>query len=204
MSSLKRPDNRLYFGRGGSGKTTLALQHAGEFPRVLLVRPDDSERLPARYSVTRDPAQLIQLMMAPSWRVAFLCDGAPEAWEWCNEAAFRAGDVCVIWEEAHQWMDGRRLRSFAPHGHTLWMLGRHARCRVFGCSMRPAGVSRDCTANLARAVIFNTTEPSDLKFYRSMIPDAEAARAIPRLDYDRHEALDWSPRGWSVKRAPFA
>jgi hypothetical protein len=171
---------------------------------VLLVLPDDSERIPARYTVTRNPETLVKLMLAsPSWQLAFVADGEPRAWEWCNEAAFNAGETVIIWEEAHFWMEGRRLRAFAPKAHDLWMRGRHRRCRVFACSMRPAGVSRDCTANVARAMIFNTSEPADLKFYRSMIFDPEAAKAIPRLDYAKHEALDWTPGGWSVKRAPF-
>ncbi|HUZ71611.1 MAG TPA: hypothetical protein VMU87_01385 [Stellaceae bacterium] len=199
--SLARPDNRLYLGRGGSGKTTLALSHAASFPRVLLSLPDDSEAPPRGFHIIRDRADLVRALMRPAWRVAWIADRRLDLWEWANEAAWLAGDCLVIWEEAGVFMEGIRL---APHAYDLWMRGRHRRLRVFACSQRPARVSRDCTANLARAVIFNTTEPNDLRFYRSMIFEPEAAAAIPRLDFAGHEALDWSPAGWAVKKAPFA
>jgi hypothetical protein len=202
MTSLPRPDNRLYFGRGGSGKSTLSREHARDFPRVLLVLPDDSERAPARYKATRDPAELIKAMMQPTFRLAFICDHDPKLWEWCNEAAFRAGDTLIIWEDAGVWMDGRRLRSVGKWAHELWMRGRHQRCRVFACAWRASSVSRDCTANLSRALIFHSTEPADLKFYRAMI-DPAAALAVGGLKFKTHEAVDWTDSGWSVKRAPF-
>jgi hypothetical protein len=203
MQSLPRPDNRLYLGRGGSGKTTLALRHAEAYPRVLLLLPDDSERAPRGYAVTSDRAGLVRAMMRPRWHLAFIANRDPDTWDWGNEAAFAAGDTLVIWEEAGVFMNGGSLRTATPFAYDLWMRGRHRRCRVFACSQRPARVSRDCTANVSRAVIFNTTEPRDLAFYRSMIFEPDAAAAIPRLDFAAHEALDWTPAGWAVKRAPF-
>lgn len=199
MRSLPQPDNRLYLGRGGSGKTTLALQHATKFPRVLLVLPDDSERAP--YPATANRRELILAMMQPTFRVAFIADRRLDQWEWANEAAWCAGDCVLVWEEAGVFMDGQRL---APFAYDCWMRGRHRRLRVFGCSQRPARVSRDCTANLARAVVFNTTEPNDLKFYRAMIAGDDVVEMIRRLDFGAHEALDWTPAGSTVKRAPFA
>lgn len=198
---LPRPDNRLYLGRGGSGKTTLCMEHAGAFDRVLLVRPDDSERAP--YPATRDRRRLIETMMAPSFRVTFNVDMQREQWEWASEAAFRAGNVVVIWEEAGTLMSGRSLKDYAPWAFSLWMRGRHRRCRVFACSQRPASVSPDVRANLSRAVIFNTTEPNDLRWYRGMIGDPGVIDAIRSLDFAAHEAVDWTPAGHSVKRAPF-
>ena len=200
VRSLPRPDNRLYLGRGGSGKTTLAVAHAATFSRCLLVLPDDSEAPPPGFIITADRAELIRVMLGRSWRVAFVANRRLDQWEWANEAAWRAGDCVTVWEEAGVFMDAQRL---APHAYDLWMRGRHRRVRVFACSQRPARVSRDCTANLARAVIFNTTEPNDLRFYRSMIFETGAAEAIPRLDFEGHEALDWTPSGWKIRRAPF-
>lgn len=204
MSSLPHPDNRLYLGAGGSGKTTLAMEHARRFNRVLLVLPDDSEGAPAGFVATRDRARLCELMLARNFRVAFVADHQVEQWEWANQAAWTAGDTLIIWEECGVFMGGGPLKVRTPLAYDLWMRGRHRRNRVFACSQRPASVSADCRANLYRAVIFNSTEPNDLKWFRAML-DGAAIDAIKGLDYAAHEALDWQ-RGeaWKVKRSPFA
>jgi hypothetical protein len=203
MSPLKRPDNRLYLGRGGSGKSTIARRHAEEFDRVLLLLPDESEPAPRFYMATTHGELALAMMRADQFRVALICNGSDEMWEWGNRIGFAATDCVVVWEEAGVFMrGGRSLTGRLPYAYDLWMRGRHVGCRVFACSQRPSTVSRDCTANLARAVIFQPTEPNDLKFYRAMNIEDAAAR-ISALNFDRHEALDWTPSGASVKRAPF-
>ncbi len=200
--SLPQPDNRLYLGAGGSGKTTLALRHAERFDRVLFVQPDESERSP--YPPTRDRAELVKRMLAPSFHVAFIADLQLDLVEWCNEAAFKAGDTLVIWEEAGTLLPRASLKERAPWAFALWMRGRHRRCRVFACSQRPASVSGDLRANVSRAVIFNTTEPADLDWYKAMIGGrAETMDTIRRLNFAAHEALDWTRAGHQVRKAPF-
>jgi pimeloyl-ACP methyl ester carboxylesterase len=195
---LQRPDNRLYLGMGGSGKTWLALRHAAAFDRIVYVRPSDSERAP--WPETRDRAALCVALKQARFAVTFTTDADPELWEWANRAALAAGDCLVVWEEASSLGDGKpKLPTYA---HALWMRGRHEGCRVFACSQRPSRISRDCTANLSRAVIFATTEPNDLKFYRDMIGDRAAIDRIRSLA--RYEAVDFDPlHGWNVKKSPF-
>ena len=60
MASLPQPDNRLYLGRGGSGKSTLARRHSDRFDRVLLVMPDESERVAGSWRFTRDRRELVE------------------------------------------------------------------------------------------------------------------------------------------------
>ncbi|HEY3917731.1 MAG TPA: hypothetical protein VGL83_08050 [Stellaceae bacterium] len=195
---LPKPDNRLYLGRGGSGKTSLALEHAAQFDRVLMVRPDDSE--PPRFPSARSSHELARAMSQDKFRLCINAYMSVENWELANEAAIAAGDTVVIWEEAHLFIRSRSLMDFAPHAFNLWMHGRHFGCRVFAISIRPAGLTADLRANLARAVIFNTTEEADLQFYRHMIPDRSI---IPKLDFAHHDAVDWTTSGYAVKRAPF-
>jgi hypothetical protein len=202
LRPLPRPDNRLYLGAGGSGKTTLALRHAEKFDRVLFVQPDDSE--PAPYAVVPDKRALIEGMMHPQFRLAFIADLQLDLVEWANEAAFRAGDVLVIWEEAGTMLGTRALKERAPWAFSLWMRGRHRRCRVFACSQRPASVAADLRANVSRAIIFQTTEPADLDWYQGMIGQRrETIETIRGLDYAAHQALDWTRTGQKVKHAPF-
>ncbi len=203
--ALPQPDNRLYLGAGGSGKTTLALAHAEKFDRVLQVLPDDSERPAPSFELARDRRELVLAVMRPRFRVAFVCDVQLELVEWANEAAFKAGHCLVVWEEAGTLLPTASLRARAPWAFALWMRGRHVGCRVFACSQRPASVSPDLRANLARAIIFNTTEPGDLDWYEGMIGGRrETIDKIRALDFHAHEALDWRRGGTAeVKRAPF-
>ncbi len=202
MPSLPRPDNRLYLGRGGSGKSTLARRHADEFDRVLLVLPDESEPIPRGWTVTRDRADLVKRVLAPTWRIAFPTFLDIEQWEWANEAAWHAGGCAVIWEEAGRYTIGGSLKGSAPHAFNLWMAGRHRRVHLFACSQRPASLRADFRANLFRACIFHSTEEDDLRWYRAM-GSRELVERIKTLDYGAHEAVDWSPAGWQVRRAPF-
>lgn len=203
MIPLPRPDNRLYLGRGGTGKTSLALEHAEAFRRRIVVCPiDDQAPRMGCDQVTADRAELVRLAMQPSFAVCFTPgELGAENWEWANEAAWRAGDTLIIWDEVGMYFrtDGGSLKGFA---YKLWMAGRHRRCRVFATSQRPARVPRDCTANLARAIVFHTSEPNDLRFYRNMSPPVTTA-AIGELDAARYEALDWTPTGTAKRKAPF-
>jgi hypothetical protein len=202
--SLLRPDNRLYLGAGGSGKTWLALRHAEKFPRVLFIQPDDSERSP--YPATRDRKELILRMMQPAFRTAFIVDLQLEEAEWANEAAWHAGDCLVIWEEAGTVLPNASLKVRAPFAFSLWMRGRHRRCRVFACSQRPASVAADLRANVARAIIFNMTEPGDVEWAREVmgLNRHDAAAGIARLKIGDYEAIDWQRgAGFAVKNSPF-
>jgi hypothetical protein len=201
--SLPRPDNRLYLGAGGSGKTTLAIKHAETFPRVLFIQPDEGE--PAPYPALRDRAELVRRMMAPTFRVAFTVDRRLELAEWCNEAAWHAGDVAVIWEEVGTVLPSRAvLADKAPFAYSLWMRGRHRRCHLFACSQRPSTVNGDLRANVARAVIFNITEPADLDWTRTVLGGTVSAAQITALRLGSYEAIDWRRgEGFAVKKSPF-
>lgn len=197
--SLSQPDNQLFLGRGGSGKTWLALRRAADFPRVLYVRPEDRESPPFPELPRGDRVALCNALKLREFKWTFTTDGDAALWETANEAAYRRGDVLVIWEEAGTLMDRKPLPTWA---HKLWMVGRHVHCRIFACSQRPARVSADCRANLSRAAIFATTEPGDLQFYRDMIGDKAALDRIRSLA--RFEAVDFDPlQGWTVKKSPF-
>lgn len=203
LRSLPRPDNSIYLGAGGSGKSTLAVQHAEKHPRVLFIQPDEGE--PAPYPTTRDRALLIRRMMAPTFRTAFTVDRRLSELEWCNEAAWWAGNVAVIWEEVGTMVPPRGvLADRAPWAYALWMRGRHRRCHLFACSQRPSTVNADLRANVRRCVVFNMTEPADLDWARTVLGGTVPAERITSLELGSYQAVDWQRgAGYAVKNAPF-
>jgi hypothetical protein len=62
--------------------------------------------------------------------------------------------------------------------------GRHVGCGIVGASRRPADVSRAFTSQAKRYVCFRQTEPSDLRFLRSVLgPEADRIKDLPPLHY---------------------
>ena len=195
---LRQPDNRLYAGRGGSGKSFLALRHVEKFPRVLFIRPDQMEEPPFPY--TQSAVALHEAMKAKTFQLGFITDGSLEKWEAANALAIHHRNVAVIWEEAGGLMMGRNL---PPHARELWVQGRHVGCRVYASTQMPQRISRDCRSNLARAIVFNTSEPGDLRYWFETTGDPQVRETLRRLDWNKHEAWDWNPGGSAVKTSPF-
>lgn len=200
MTPLPAPDNRLYVGRGGSGKTTLALSHAADFKRVIFYDPN---ALPAaeRWAseVIDSPRELVNLgkLKAP-WRIAWrgmAAHGLDEAFDLANRLAWATGDVTVIWDEADVFFPTGRMSGNRP-ARMLVNMGRNRGIRVFATARRPVNVPRDYTANLSRAVIFNVIEPDDVQFLRGTI-GREAAARLPSLP--PFSAIDWTEAGVEEK-----
>lgn len=201
MLSLKNPDNRLYLGKGGSGKTTLALSHTWRFERVIVCDPNGEGAHTEDAVVIDDRAQLVEAVNDPGpWRVCWRFGGTgfDEGFEWVNRVAWARGDLCLVWDEADQFTRW----GLPPTAFRIWNNGRHRRLRVFACSRRPARVPRDLTANLSRACIFKTQEPNDLKFIRDFTAGREAEGMVRELE--PFHALDWREDGtMAVKKSLF-
>ncbi len=200
MNSLPAPDNRLYLGKGGSGKTTLALHHAAAFERELICNPNGEDAHQQHADVTDDPRELIELAARKgSWRICFNFNrtGLVAGFRWVNRVALARGDLCLVWDEADLLTERGRL---PPEAYELWNAGRHHRVRILALSRRPANVSPDVRGNLARACVFRMIEPRDLQWLATFM-EPDAARAVTKLQ--RYEAVDWTEAGWSVKKSVF-
>lgn len=200
MRSLPQPDNRLYLGKGGSGKTTLALAHSWAFERVVVCDPNGEDMHARNAAVTDDRAQLVRLVAEPGpWRVCwrFGRTGYDAGFEWVNRVAWARGDLCLVWDEADSFM---RSGTMPETAFRLWNQGRHRRLRIFACSRRPARVPRDVTANVTRACVFRTQEPRDLQFIGAFM-EPDSARQVAQLE--QLHAVDWTAARWAVKKSLF-
>lgn len=104
---------------------------------------------------------------------------------------FAYQDLLFVCDEIDQWAGA--VRPWPPEEfRRLIHFGRHARCGFVGAARRPADVSRAFTSQARRYTLFRQTEPSDLRFLRSVLgPRAEEAKDLPFLHY-----LAWEDGKW--------
>lgn len=203
MAPLKAPDIRVVLGRGGSGKSYLVASWLKRSRgRVLIYDPNGEDLYAKGATVIETAGALVDAYRAehPPRRIAWrgLATMGRDAFEWCNEVAWAAENLTLVWEEVDGVSDAGKLPDRA---FKLVNQGRHRRIRLIACSRRPARVSRDLTANASRLVVFRTREPRDLKYLGEFV-DETAAMALPDLaDY---HAVDWREGHWLKKKSPFA
>lgn len=201
---LERPDNRLFLGKGGSGKSYLARHQLAGASRVLIHDPNGEPAWAEGARVIYSRAELAEAMQARSWRIAWRGSQAarsePEkidAFEWANRCAIAAGDAVVVWDEADFFMGPARV---PPNAYRIINAGRHHGLRIFACARRFRAIPRHLSANSQRIIVFRSTEPSDLKWVEQVMT-REVAVMVPVLK--EREAVDWSERTVKRKISPF-
>lgn len=125
--SGKRPRVRAlawYFGIPGSGKTTLATQHAAELVRrtgwpVLAINTEEVDQL-AGIPDAGSPRRALDAI-ARGEHAAFIPDGTADV-EYALERVHSGGRVIVLVDEAGEWLDahsrsGWLLRLMRAHRH---------------------------------------------------------------------------------------
>lgn len=202
MPAPKRLD--LLLGRGGQGKTHLALHLLRSERRVILCNPNgEAAHRAGTRAVCTTPAELVRCCRPPTfrvcwegWRNAALAPG--EAFRWCCRVALAVGNVTVFWDEADRFL-APAVRP--PEAMVLINSGRHYGVGIVAASRRAARVPRDLSANASRIIVFRTTEPADLQWLREAV-GREAAAGLPTLP--QWHCLDWHEAGgMSVRKSPF-
>ena len=195
-------DVRIFLGKSGQGKTTLAKHQAAPRRRVLIFDPTHDATLSAGALITSDPGELLDLIaMRGALTICWRHPGADDfnAFEWGNRAALAAENFTMLWDEVDTLAPGGRL---PPYAYRCANLGRHSGISIYAASRRPARVPRDLMAAATRICAFRTTDQDDLKYLRHYIGRA-AAEELPRLA--DHCAIDWTERQetFAGKIAPF-
>ena len=210
---MEKPDIRVVLGRGGSGKSTLARHWVDRIrkkpARIVVFDPNAEANYGDGAMIATTQAELVELLL-PNPKRLLVCyrpamvpgEGDYQrqrvaAFEACNEVAWVAENVWLVWEEVDKVSAAGHLPTFAG---AIVDQGRHRDIRVIACARRPAKVPRDLTANASRIAAFLTTERNDLAYYADTL-GAEAAASIAALA--QYTALDWTEAGASVKKSPF-
>lgn len=201
---LTRADFRLFLGKSGQGKSTLARFQAAQAPRVVIHDPNGEEAWAGGAVVVYDRAALVAQMRAPRFRICWrgsIGASTPEervdAFEWANRVTLARGDTLAVWDEVDMFTTHGRL---PPHAYRMVNAGRHVGLRVFACARRPYRLPMDLRANAGRIMAFRMEEPSDLAWMRAKM-GADAA-ALPGLA--QYVALDWTDSGTVKQRkSPF-
>lgn len=196
---LSAPDNRVYIGAGGMGKSYLARRHVAAFKRVIILDPtgDPANRKGALLIESGgDLCRTLARLGKRSFKICYRPMGDPVAeFETLNRAAMIAEDVTVWWDEAGLFMTAQKL---PPAAFKIWNMGRHTGCRVFCVSQRAARVSRDCTGNVAAMYVFQQNDPEDVKWCTRVI-GRQYRDQLSTFGVGQH--VEWTARSGSTLRA---
>ncbi len=206
MTRLDRPDNRVFLGITGSGKSVLARHQIKAEPRVIIFDPVEEPENAKGAIIVETAGALVRVLAAGArrkrlricWRGFGINGHGAEAFELGNRIAYAAEDLTVYWEEVDQFTDAGRPPQWC---YEIVNRGRHRGLKYFAASRRPARVPRDITANATRIMAFATQEPTDLRYMRELM-GPEAAAIVPTLG--RYECVDFAVgSGFERKKSPF-
>jgi hypothetical protein len=129
---LLEPDNRVFLGMGGEGKSHLARHQSWTVaPRVVICDPNAEPAWASGALVVDDPVDLCHLLKEQEARVCwrgFDTMGEEAGFLWANRAALAAGDCLIVWDEVDFFFPYIKPDT-SPY--RLWNAGRHQGCRCF-------------------------------------------------------------------------
>jgi len=216
MTLLDRPDNRLFIGKGGSGKSHLiryqlkksdlavidGKEKRWKRDRIVLFDTNGEKALGEMADqIVFKKIDLINVILNRK-RFIISFRGFQEygkaAFEDCNEVCLAAENITVVWEELEFFTNSKDLPNFA---HQICHAGRHQGMRIMATSRAPAMIPKNFTRNVQEISIFHTDEPNDIKYLSEKI-GSKSAQDLPKLQ--KYHCLHWSDRtGATVRKSPF-
>lgn len=203
MPALSEPENWLYLGQGGTGKSTLLRHHLKGRSRVVFHDPNSEDAIRdhcRRVAFTR--ADLIREVSKKSFVVAWRGYQVYEddAFEMANRIAYAAEDCTVVMEELDTFSSAGDKPIWA---YRLVHVGRHRGCRVMMTARCPYDIPRKLTRNVTRIMAGRTPEPRDVDYIRKYVGAPDLVARLP--DLPNWEFLDWQRDGVAaLKKSPFS
>lgn len=197
MAALSKADVRVFLGKSGSGKTSLALDQLRAFKRVLIFDPNGEDQHARGAQVATTKAQLVNLISIPgpariTWR-GFDGMDDEDAFEWGNRCAMAGEGFAVFWDEVDRFAVNGRL---PPYARRMVNGGRHRGLAIFAAARRPLRVPRDLTAAATAINAFRFTEPADLDYMAGYVGRSHADQLPGLAD---HHFLAWTEQGAEIR-----
>lgn len=177
---------RTVFGRRGSGKTTLIKNRIRESPRV------------AAFDITGEYCEIgevantammfveaLEQRAEKPFRVVFYPDGEPDwnlAFDYFLRACWAARNLLIVADEIDQLASPTQV---PPTLYRNLNMGRHRGLDLIAASRRPANVPRLLTSQSDEIIIFNCSEPNDVKYIQDFAGKqfALACQSLPIHHY---------------------
>ncbi len=156
----------LIFGKRGSGKSYLAKKLAENEKRLFIfdtlseydngiVFDDYDKCLEFWKHAYRKPYRIIYRPLKPDAEIDNVA-----------ELVFAAGDVCFLVEEIDCYCTAYQIGDKFAH---IIQRGRHRDITLIGITQRPFGIHRLLTSQAKEIYVFNTNEPRDRDYLRTLL-----------------------------------
>ena len=174
----------LIFGKRGSGKSYLAKKKIENEPRlvvfdtmseyengVIFDAENYHECLEFWRKVYRGRFRLIYRPLQPAVEIERICD-----------LVYTIGNCCFLVEEIDCYCSAYQISdTFAA----IVQRGRHKNITLIGITQRPYGINRLLTSQAKEIYIFNTNEPRDREYLRTLLGQEIEAKldALKQYEY---------------------
>jgi hypothetical protein len=193
---LLRPSIELYFGKGGEGKTHLALSHIATQPAILY-DINEQEKLARNAVICATRLELVDALEKKARRICwrgFSSMEPVEAFEWANRCARVFGGRVLLWDEVDLYMP---VYPVPLHANWIINAGRHRDLTVKATARRPANMPRNLTAAATGVWSYRITGRRDLSYLADEWFDLEA-KSLPEMP--RGTCLHWTEAGIAQKK----
>ena len=155
-------------GRKGSGKSTLLLRILADYPRVYMLDTNEEYGTEQRFEVAQGfgpcVAAITDSVQEPKFRLSLRVFDSDEFVPLIR-LIDTVPDCVIAVEEAADYCTPSKLPPELSH---LLRTGRHRQISQIYTTQRPADVHRSVTANADLVIAFQSHEPRDLAYFRSL------------------------------------
>ena len=177
----------LIFGKRGSGKSYLAKKLIENEPRLVIFDtmseydngvvfgPEEYRQFLELWGKTyRQNFRLIYCPIKPDAEIEMIC-----------ELVYSLGNCCFLVEEIDCYCSAYQISdNFAA----IIQRGRHKNITLIGITQRPYGINRLLTSQAKEIYIFNTNEPRDREYLRTLLGQEIEAQFI---ELSQYEYIKW-------------
>lgn len=185
-----------YFGRKGSGKSTLGMRVAADRVRCFVLDTmgeyGKAKGVEVVFGYDACIDRIVQASHEPHFRIALQCEQIEELLA-LTRLTYTVPDHLILVDEASYYCSPSFL---PPELSVLSRYGRHRLIDQIYIARRPSEIHRDLTAACDYVVSFQQREERDVAYLRATW--GEEALTVRDLDYDAHELMIFGDRS----RAP--